>query len=187
MRTLWLVRHATPLVEPGTCYGSLDLAADAADTEAAAGTLIGTLPPHAALVSSPLQRCRQLASALVRRRAEKSVRLDPRLAEMHFGTWEGRPWHAIGATALDAWTADFAHHAPGGGETAQGFIERVVAAMGDLPRGDTVWVTHAGVIRAAGLIASGRHRITSAADWPRQTIAFGSCLRLPLPKWDHPA
>ena len=26
---LWLVRHAAPLVAPGTCYGALDVPADA--------------------------------------------------------------------------------------------------------------------------------------------------------------
>lgn len=188
MRTLWLVRHATPLIETGTCYGSLDVAADPADTETAAEALTPLLPPRAVLVCSPLQRCRQLAAALVRRRPDAAVEQDSRLAEMHFGTWEGRRWSDLGAAALDAWTADFAHHAPGGGETVEDFIARVAAAVDALPGGDTVWITHAGVIRAAGLIAAGRHDNPSAGDWPRQTIAFGSCLRLPLhQRWDRPA
>lgn len=181
MRTLWLVRHATPLIETGTCYGRLDVAADTADTEAAAEALHLALPSGAALVSSPLQRCRQLATALGRRRPTTPIRPDKRLAEMHFGSWEGRPWQDIGAAALDAWTADFALHAPGGGETVQAFIDRVAAAMDDVPDGDTAWVTHAGVIRAAGLIAEGRRQINSAGDWPSQTIAFGSWFRLQLP------
>lgn len=180
MRTLWLVRHAAPLIGPGICYGSLDVAADPIDTEAAAESLTIELPHHAAVVSSPLQRCGQLAAALIRRRADMSLRQDQRLSEMHFGNWEGRLWDDIGADALDAWTADFAHYAPGGGDTVQGFIDRVAAAMSDLPVGDTVWITHAGVIRAAGLIADGHRQITSAGDWPQKNIAFGSCLRLPL-------
>lgn len=187
MRMLWLVRHATPLIEQGTCYGSLDVAADTKATEAAADALTDTFPSHAMLVSSPLLRCRQLADALVRRLPTVSMCQDPRLAEMHFGTWEGRRWNDIGAAALDAWTTDFAHHEPGGGEPVQGFIERVACAMDELPEGDTVWITHAGVIRAAGLIAAGVRKIVSAPDWPQQTIAFGSCIRLPLPEWDRPA
>lgn len=181
MRALWLVRHAAPLIAPGTCYGSLDVAADMADTESAAEALNLALPPDAALVSSPLQRCRQLATALSQRRPATPTRQDPRLAEMHFGSWEGRPWQDIGASALDAWTADFADHAPGGGETVAGFIARVAAALDEVPEGDTAWITHAGVIRAAGLVAAGLHQITSAGDWPSQTLAFGSYLRLQLP------
>lgn len=187
MRTLWLVRHATPLVESGICYGSLDLAADAADTETASEALDRALPPNAELVSSPLRRCRQLATALARRRHAAPIRQDMRLAEMDFGAWEGRRWQDIGASALDAWTADFINHAPGGGETVSGFMERVAAALADVPEGETVWITHAGVIRAAVLISAGRRHLTSAGDWPSQTIAFGSWLRLPLPERRHPA
>src|SRR5690606_10781153 len=43
-RRLWLVRHAAPLVSPGTCYGALDVPADAAATQAAAVRLAAALP-----------------------------------------------------------------------------------------------------------------------------------------------
>ena len=33
---LWLVRHAQPVVATGTCYGALDVPADAAATQVAA-------------------------------------------------------------------------------------------------------------------------------------------------------
>ncbi|MCZ2497284.1 phosphoglycerate kinase [Xylophilus sp. Kf1] len=181
MRTLWLVRHATPLIAPGTCYGRLDIPADEADTETAADALATILPPQAALVSSPLLRCRQLADALVHRRPGRLLRQDPRLAEMHFGTWEGRLWADLGAAALDAWAADFAHHAPGGGDTVQGFVDRIAEVVDELPDGDTVWISHAGVIRAAGLVAEGRRRIVAASDWPSAPVAFGGCIRLPMP------
>jgi len=187
MRTLWLVRHATPLIAPGTCYGSLDVAADAAHTATAADALNLALPAGAMLVSSPLRRCRQLATALSHRRPTVPMRHDPRLAEMHFGSWEGRTWQDIGMPALDAWTADFADHAPGGGETVQGFIERVASAMDDVPEGDTAWITHAGVVRATALIVAGRRKVTSAGEWPSRAIAFGSWLRLSLPELNRPA
>ena len=73
---LWLVRHATPLVAAGTCYGALDVAADAQATQQAALALARALPPGAVLRSSPLQRCTQLAAALFALRAdEKMMRL----------------------------------------------------------------------------------------------------------------
>jgi hypothetical protein len=38
-----------------------------------------------------------------------------------------------------------------------------------------VWITHAGVIRAATLIAQGVRQVRSADQWPRDVLAFGEC------------
>ncbi|MFZ2326693.1 MAG: phosphoglycerate kinase, partial [Rhodoferax sp.] len=62
--TLWLVRHAKPLVEQGVCYGALNVAADAAATHEAARALAAELPPGIAVYTSPLQRCEQLTQVL---------------------------------------------------------------------------------------------------------------------------
>ncbi|MCJ7799775.1 MAG: histidine phosphatase family protein, partial [Polaromonas sp.] len=62
---LWLVRHAQPLVARGTCYGRLDVAADAPDTAQCAQALAALLPPGTRVHSSPLQRCEQLAKDLI--------------------------------------------------------------------------------------------------------------------------
>ena len=182
MRRLWLVRHATPLVAPGLCYGRLDVEADVADTERAASALHLILPCKGLFVSSPLRRCRQLARAIAKLRPEHAITHDRRLKEMDFGEWEGQPWAELGKPRLDAWTADFANHPPGGGETVAAFMDRVASAFDALPRGETVWITHAGVIRAASLLASGRRKITSANDWPHETTPFGSYLQLNLPE-----
>ncbi|QHI98295.1 phosphoglycerate kinase [Xylophilus rhododendri] len=175
MPSLWLVRHARPLIAPGLCYGQLDVAADAAETAAAAAELASALPSGLRLLSSPLQRCTSLAEALAELRPDLTVRHDSRLAEMAFGRWEGQAWDTISADALAAWTADFAHHAPGGGETVSAFMARVCDAFDALEeRPPQLWITHAGVIRAASLIAQGRRQVHSAQDWPEQPIGFGS-------------
>jgi alpha-ribazole phosphatase len=44
MSTLWLLRHAHPLVDAGVCYGRLDVAADAVRTAQAAQDFSGLLP-----------------------------------------------------------------------------------------------------------------------------------------------
>ena len=62
---LWLVRHAQPLVAPGVCYGALDLRADPAATADSAQRLAAALPPRLSASHSPLQRCEQLAHALI--------------------------------------------------------------------------------------------------------------------------
>ena len=172
---LWLVRHARPLIAPGTCYGQLDMAADAEHTQQAACALHQALPPQARLYCSPLQRCRQLRDALLalgpQRPSQAST--DARLAEMHFGDWEGRRWDDIDPTALDHWSRHFAHHAPGGGETVAHFMQRVNAALTTLvleapAASDVVWITHAGVIRAARLLLQGVPSPLRAEDWPVQ-------------------
>lgn len=94
--------------------------------------------------------------------------------ELDFGAWEGRRWNEIGQTAIDAWVADFAHHRPGGGESVAGLMQRV-AAVWDESRSvaRTLWITHAGVIRAATLLHQGQRRVGQADHWPTATPGFG--------------
>lgn len=153
--TLWLVRHARPLVASGACYGALDVAADAQATLDAAHALATALPAGIQLVSSPLQRCEQLATTLCGLRPDLFINFDQRLVEMDFGAWEGRRWDAIERAELDGWTTHFRHWRCGGAECVQDVMTRVASAWDDtLATGQpTAWITHAGVIRAASLIA----------------------------------
>lgn len=180
---LWLVRHAAPEVAPGVCYGRLDVPASAGATQQAAATLAAALPPSVRLATSPALRCRQLAEAVTALRPDLQPTEDPRLAEMDFGAWEGRLWDAIGQPAIDAWTADFFRFAPGGGESLQALMARVGAALAAAHRGrhDSVWITHAGVIRAAGLLARGVTHLGDASQWPREGPGFGAWTVLDLP------
>ena len=77
--------------------------------------------------------------------------VDPRLAEMDFGSWERLRWDAIPRAQLDAWAEDFEHARPHGGESVAMLGARVAAALRDTLPGEppTLWVTHAGVVRAA--------------------------------------
>ncbi|RYZ01390.1 MAG: phosphoglycerate kinase, partial [Comamonadaceae bacterium] len=102
--------------------------------------------------------------------------LDPRLAEMDFGDWENRRWSELGRDAIDAWTADFAAHRCGGGESVTGLLARVASALdAACCRGDDVlWVTHAGVARAVRLLLASPPAPLTAAAWPREAPAFGA-------------
>ena len=184
MVTLWLVRHAQPLVAPGMCYGQLDLAADPDATVVAARTLHQALPAQLPIFCSPLQRCQQLALALCHLRPGTPLQTDPRLAELDFGQWEGQAWSQIGAAALDAWVCDFAHHAPGGGESVHSLLTRVQTALQDAQAGgqDQIWITHAGVLRALDLLQN-KEQINQlqSAQWPKNTLKFGEWQHYPLP------
>jgi len=194
--TLWLVRHAQPLVEAGICYGALDLAADPAATTRTARALAEALPAGIVLRSSPLQRCTRLAKALLALRADLSLQTDARLAEMNFGRWEGRAWDALPRAELDAWTADFAHYRAGGlGESVHQVMERVGQALDDARCSgrDQVWITHGGVVKAASLLARGVCRVENPCDWPSQGLSWGQWCQMepgpgqPVPRAGPPA
>lgn len=191
--TLWLVRHAQPLVAAGICYGQLDLPADADHTQACALELAAALPARLRIFCSPLQRCEQLARALLALRPDLTCKADARLQEMNFGRWEGRAWAAIAPAELQAWTDNFAHYKPGSvgdsdidrsvdvGESVSSFMARVASAFDELRQdADTLWITHAGVIRAASLIAGGTRQLDDAGQWPLAAPAYGQWCKLPF-------
>lgn len=172
---IWLVRHAQPLVDAGVCYGATDLKADLQATELAAQALADALPRGVALHTSPLQRCELLAQTLCGLRPDLSYKADARLHEMNFGHWEGRRWDAIPAAAISAWTDDFWHYRFGGAECVADVMARVAAAWAEAVQTDRdqVWITHAGVIRAAGLIAMGITKLRDASQWPASAPGYG--------------
>jgi len=179
---LTLVRHAQPLIEAGVCYGALDVPADATATQQAAQALASTLPTGALMLTSPLQRCELLAQFLQGLRPDLTYKTDARLAEMNFGSFEGQRWDSIPAAAFDAWTADFWQHRFGGAESVAEFMARVAEVWDDAVASSQpqIWVTHAGVIRAATLLSQGVRRIDQATDWPQAAPVFGQCVVLTM-------
>lgn len=166
---LHLVRHPRPRVEPEICYGCLDLPVD--NLDAAVQRLAPLLPRQVPVWSSPLQRCRLLAERLGPR-----PRLDPRLAEMNFGTWEGRSWAAIGRTAIDAWAADIADFAPPGGESARQVQARALEFLDELPDATAIIVTHGGVMRV--LQAHWQH--LPAQEWSALEFPYAALLTVEI-------
>lgn len=186
---LHLVRHPRPLAPAGCCYGASDLPADAAHTAQVARRLARTLPRDAQGAYSPLQRCAVLATALADLRPDLRLAPDARLREMDFGAWEGQAWDRIARQELDAWTADFTGYRPGGGDSVAMVLERVRQALADARRQAQasgrapVWITHAGVMRAALLLARGPARALQATQWPRRALAFGGSFALDLARF----
>jgi alpha-ribazole phosphatase len=181
---LWLVRHARTLIDPGVCYGALDVAADPEATREAAQVLAQCLPPDLQVISSPLQRCELLAQVLYGLRPDLMYKTDSRLAEMDFGCWEGQRWDSIPQPAYEAWTTDFWRHHFGGAENLADFMTRVAQAWNDAQQAKRstgaaqVWITHAGVSRAVSLIAKGVFEVQDAALWPTDAPSFGQWHRV---------
>ncbi len=167
---LWLLRHARPCIAPGICYGQHNVEADPSHTEEAALAMVQAVLDHRSaqpdvwhaslrLVASPLGRCRQLQEALATRLQPLGIPVtcscDARLAEIHFGTWENRPWSDITPQEWALWMASFMDFRLGGkGETVRELISRVseLAMAHQRCRIPTIWITHAGVMRATALL-----------------------------------
>lgn len=178
---LWIVRHATPLIASGVCYGALDVAAGAQHTLLAARALAQAIPLHCKVWVSPLQRCKQLADALSGIRPELKPQTDTRLREMDFGKWEGVAWDAIPLAAMQAWTDDFGAHRFGGMESANEVLARVADlwdAARQHPDEPQVWISHAGVARAAQLLSKGIRSVDSANQWPTDAPSYGGWWRI---------
>lgn len=176
--TFWLARHAQPLVAPGICYGRTDMGADPLATQLAAATLVAALPADMSarlhIVTSPLQRCRQLALAVQSLQPESTLAVDSRLAEMDFGHWEGQSWSDIDPQALQAWTNDFADYRVGGhGESVRIFMARIAQALQEPTTLHVLWVAHAGVDRAVSLLMQGLACPIRADQWPSAGLGFG--------------
>lgn len=181
MAALWLVRHARPLIAPGLCYGATDVPADPADTTRAATELARALPPDLRgwqVRVSPLTRTTQLAQALHALRPDlPTPQPDPRLREMDFGRWENQAWDTIPRPELDAWATDFADWRCGGAESTRDVLRRVAAALAEAQAAlaPTIWITHAGVIRAVEVVkrAGGVPEGITAGEWPREAPGWG--------------
>ena len=168
-----LLRHTRPLGAEGLCYGRTDLA-PAASFADEFSCILSALPDVQRIVTSPLTRCLTLARALAEGRA-LPLDIDPQLIEMDFGTWENTPWDAVPRDQLDAWSADFLHARPHGGESVAMLAARTRAALDALTGPEPVLaVTHAGVIKAA-------LAISGAPDPWRHETAFGAFVTLEWP------
>jgi len=176
---LLLVRHPQPLVAPGICYGSTDLAVAPDQLARVLTALSASLPKDVPLFSSPLRRCAELAASL----ECASRTFDARLVEMNFGLWEMRRWDDIPRPEIDAWAGDVAAYRPGGGESVLQMAERVAAFYADLSHlrhKHIIVICHAGTIRLLAACQAGLSLpdMASHAARTRHKIAYGETIIL---------
>lgn len=159
-------------------------------TANAAGTLAGRLPgvkldetglaqavragerlapvPLAAVVSSPLERCKQTAREIVRPRSERiAVGTDRGITECDYGDWQGRPLKELGKEKL--WSTVQAQPSAAtfpGGESMTAMQARAVsavrrrdAAVEEEHGPGAVWVavSHGDIIKSVLADALGMH------------------------------
>lgn len=145
--SIYLIRHTTPLIEKGLCYGQLDI--DVTDSFPEEAELIkNALPEEIEQVySSPLIRCHKLAGYLF---PGHEISLEPNLMELACGEWEGIHWDAIPSEVIDPWMKDFVNVCIPGGESYVQMHKRVTECFTRIAEGPkpVAIVTHGGVIRS---------------------------------------
>jgi alpha-ribazole phosphatase len=148
-RIITLLRHTKPLINPGICYGRLDVPLAPSQVEDM-DQAIASLRPAQCIYSSPMLRCALLATRLSQR-DQCALRLDDRLREIDFGQWEGQSWETIPQGLIDEWQSQLWSYAPGDGESLQQLWRRVSSFIEDIqstgPQ-QLVIVSHHGPIRA---------------------------------------
>mgnify|MGYP000464508077 CR=1 FL=1 len=178
---VYLVRHTTPDVASGVCYGQADLGlAESFDAEWV--TVIPKLQylENPVVFSSPLQRCVKLAVKAVDHFNFSSPLIDVRLLELDFGDWELKAWQDIPQGVVDEWTDEHVKQAPPNGETYQDLHLRAKAFLADLAKDrnnkQALIFTHAGVIRA--LVADALNAPLREAS--RVEVNYGSVTRIAI-------
>lgn len=147
---LILLRHGqTSANASSLLQGRIDLPLDEVGREQAilCGEHIRAAFPGARVISSPLQRAVQTATAIT-----DEVEIDDRFIELDYGDWDGLGVADIGLDAWGAWRDDV-HFRPPNGESLVELDRRVQPALEELSAaarvGDIVVVSHVSPIKSA--------------------------------------
>jgi alpha-ribazole phosphatase len=143
---IYLIRHTTPDIPRGVCYGQADI--DVKETFHAEASMIKKhLPDYIQHVySSPLKRCRKLAEWLFPR---MPVLFHDDLKEINFGDWELKKWDDISKDETQPWMENFVNVCAPGGENYVRLFNRSIDLFNQIEQTAAVAiVTHGGVIRS---------------------------------------
>jgi len=145
---VYLIRHTTPQIEKGICYGQSDIPlVETFNTDAQKILQLLTYKVDA-VFSSTLSRCVKLAELI---KSNQKFTQDKRLLEMNFGDWEMKKWDTINQEVLNEWMKDFVNVRVPNGENFIDLNNRVNEFIDELIKTDykkVAIVTHAGVIRS---------------------------------------
>ncbi len=144
---IYLVRHTTPDIQKGICYGQSDLEVTTT-FEKEVEKIHSQIPIQTIsnIYSSPLKRCKVLAETF-----DLPVIFDDRLKELNFGDWELRDWNTIPPEEINPWMQDFVNVSTPNGESYIQLQKRILAFYEGLDHSSDqkiIIVSHAGPMRA---------------------------------------
>jgi alpha-ribazole phosphatase len=150
---VYLIRHTSVDVEPGTCYGQTDVPLRPSFTEEAKITsakLDSIIFDK--VYTSPLSRSWKLAGFC----GYKDALRDDRLMEINFGDWEMKRFDEIDDPNIEKWYSDYINVRSTNGESFQDQYNRVASFLDELKRQDYKSVAifaHGGVLICAQIYA----------------------------------
>lgn len=153
-REIYLIRHTTPDIAKGVCYGRTDIGSTPSLAEEAEVIRQALPNPRHILsvFSSPLQRCSGLARLLF---PTHPIQYIDELMEIDCGRWEMKHWDELPPAELDPWMEDFVHVRIPGGESyldlherVTGFFTRISDMTAHETSGAVMLITHGGPIRS---------------------------------------
>lgn len=173
----WFIRHfRTPWNTQGRLQGQRDIALDDPmgdqDLSVLAANLEALAERDFALVlTSPLGRARQTAAL----HGFPDAEVDPDLAEIAFGDWEGRTWDELEAAHPGAW--ENAVHSLPLGESYEDFTARImrVCDRAKAASGPVLAFGHGAWLGGLKLVLDGRQ-----GGMARHTLGNGALVRLEL-------
>ncbi len=144
---IYLIRHTTPQIEKGICYGQTDLELASSFKEEIKEIISEiNIVKDSIVYTSPLKRCTLLAKEVT-----PNFYCDNRLKELNFGDWELSSWNDIDKTLLNKWMGDFVNENVPNGESYIDLQNRSISVFNELieKKYEQLFIiTHAGVIRA---------------------------------------
>jgi alpha-ribazole phosphatase len=183
MSEIFLIRHSTPEIAKGICYGQSDIDVTTS-FEKEAAIIKSCLPLRIDQVfSSPLLRCRKLAAYLF---PDQEILFENELMEIHCGFWEMKNWDDIPTEEIGPWMGDFVNTRIPGGESYTDLHQRVVSCFKKISARDEkiAVVAHGGVIRS---ILSFISQTALADSFQAFKIQYGCVIRLSRvgQSWEH--
>jgi alpha-ribazole phosphatase len=147
---VYLIRHTTPDIEKGICYGQTDVLLKASFDEETK-IILQKLPANIEIIyTSTLTRCRQLANYLSSHLALPIVE-DVRLKELNFGDWEMKKWDDIDQSQLKSWMHNYVNEKCPNGESYYDLACRATSFLTEIKLKKlerALIVTHHGIMKA---------------------------------------
>src|SRR6516165_7242435 len=98
MSLIYLIRHTTPTVSKGICYGQSDIDLTESFDEEASVIKKHLTEQIEHVYSSPLMRCTKLAEYLF---PKSNIQLYKDLMEINCGNWEMKQWDLVPKKEID--------------------------------------------------------------------------------------
>lgn len=169
---IYLIRHTTPDIEKGICYGQSDIPLKES-FPLEAENILKFLPENFDKVyASPLKRCTQLANLI-----DDKYITDKRLMELNFGTWELKNWEDISKPEIQPWYDDWVKVPTNKGESYRELQSRALSFIEEIPShyNRIAIITHSGVIRS---LCAHFNKEDLKNSFNSLTIEYGAVLKI---------